>query len=84
MKEYRMDEIVYNGSGLKIMNVEPSYNIHICNLNGKKLILDFNTDKLIVSGDLEYDEAAKLFFDSLNYYFGGVIDKQVKEKLKEI
>ena len=48
------------------INVKQDYCIVIQNDLGKKLKLDFNTDKLIVTGDLEKSEAAERFFEHLN------------------
>lgn len=62
----------------------PNHQISINSPKGKNLILDFNGDKLKISGDLEYCEAAKTFFDSLDGFFKEAIDKQVKLRLAEI
>ena len=61
-----------------------SYNICLHNAEDKVLILDFNTDKLKISGDLPYDEAAKIFFNHVSKYFQEAINKQVEIRLKEI
>lgn len=63
---------------------EPNHTIVINNQNNtKSLTLDFNTGKLVVSGNLKQTEAAKIFFESLNGFFEQAINKQVEKRLKE-
>jgi len=61
-----------------------AHNIIISNKQGKELTLDFQGDKLKVFGDLKYDEAAKIFFDSLSSYFEDLIEQKVKERIQNV
>ena len=63
------DELYYIDKVESIDSTKPNHTIVIENNNGKQLILDFNTNKLKVSGDLDYDDAAKLFLDALKKQF---------------
>ena len=69
---------------LGIHNIEPAHNFIIENPNGKKLEIDFSTDDVVLSGDLKYSEAAKLFFNAVNSYFKELIDKEVEKRLLEL
>ncbi len=68
---------------MAIQDITPAHSIIINNPEGKELSIDFSGDKVIVTGELEYDEAAKLFFEALDSYFQDVIDKKVEERLLE-
>ena len=50
----------------KITNITPIYAIIIRSPKGKQSKIDFSGDKVTYSGDLPVDEAARLFFDSVN------------------
>lgn len=64
---------------------EEDYGITIYDKNTDKFLkLDMNTDKIITSGSLKYDEGAKIFFESLGKEFQKAITNQVNKKLKEI
>ena len=52
-----------------IGDVESAHIIRITNPKGKTLDMNFKGDKLIVSGDLKPNEAARIFFDNLDAYF---------------
>lgn len=54
-------------SSIKI--VEPNYTIQISNPSGKILLLDFNGDKLVTSGNLPLDEAARTMFELMFQYW---------------
>ena len=70
------EELYFDNEQDCSINVKQNYCIVIQNDLGKKLKLDFNTDKLIVTGDLEKSEAAERFFEHLNNYFLQFINKQ--------
>jgi len=50
-------------------SIEPTHTIVICSPENKTLTLDFNGEKLKTYGDLEYDKAAEIFFNSLDSFF---------------
>ena len=73
-------EIYFDESKVGVGDVQPSQSIQIEGKDGKKLTLDFGGDKLKTFGDLEYDEASKVFFDSLNFYFQKNLNKDCPHK----
>ena len=77
----------YDPTPRPIMSVTPSATIIIESPTGKKLTLDFETDKLIVIGDLEPDEAAQVFIEALdNMFFKRILEDKLtsyKQQVKE-
>jgi len=81
----RLEELTYEGyEGLNIKKIEPNHTIVIHSPSGKELILDFNGTRLKTSGDLKPDKAAKLFFDSLDWFFREAIENSKKEPKKSL
>ena len=69
--------------GMAVGDITPAHSIILNNPEGKELIIDFSGDKVIVTGELEYNEAAKLFFEALDSYFQDMVNKKVEERLLE-
>lgn len=63
---------------------QPNSTIEINNPEGKKLKLDFNGDKLVTSGDLPYDEASKIFIESLDGFFRERLDLERTRLRQEV
>ena len=78
---------IYRTYGIRDYTLtQPSASIIITSKDNKKLILDFNSsDTLRVSGDLPYDEAAKLFLEAVGGVYGAKCDslKRLREELKK-
>jgi len=66
-----------------IKAIEPSYTI-VIEAKDKELTLDFNEGKLKTYGNMKYDKASKLFFEGLDTFFQGAIDKRKKEFIKRL
>ncbi len=70
----------YNGTVGWYRDMEYSITI---NHKDKYLLLDWNSGKLIVTGDLEYDEAADKFLKSLGERFDNMITERAEELLEK-
>jgi len=60
--------------GKEILRIEPTYNILLYGPTGKKCVIDFSGDKVICTGDLPLDDAAKVFFEAV----GGLLTRYTK------
>jgi len=69
---------------VNVGSIRPTRNIIITG-NDKKLILDFSSDTLIVTGDMEMDEAAKKFIDYCKQVYQYKLDslENIIKKLKQ-
>ena len=61
------------------LNVDPVVNIVICTESGGELIMTFEDDELKITGDLDMNEAAKMFF---NEFLKPMADEYIAERLK--
>jgi hypothetical protein len=74
------NDLAYTSKDFSIRSIKPAHTIQITSPNKKSLTLDFNGDCLITYGDLDFDEASKIFFDSLDGFFRSRLDEE-KEKI---
>lgn len=61
-----------------------SETIEIHGEDGKELVLDFSTDKMKVSGTLELDKAAKIFFECVANQYLGLNDRIREQVIKKL
>jgi len=67
---------------LLVASIHPNHSIIITGSN-KKLYLNFNSGKLVVTGDMEMDEAAKKFMDYCKSVYAFKIDS-LENIIKEL
>jgi hypothetical protein len=68
------NNLTYTGN-ISLAEFKPNYNISFQNHAGEKVgTLDFNTDKLVFTGDAE--ESAKVFIDFIAKYFATRLEEE--------
>jgi hypothetical protein len=68
------NKLTYTGN-ISVADFKPNYNISFQNHAGEKVgTLDFNTDKLVFTGDAE--ESAKVFIDFIAKYFANRLEEE--------
>jgi len=68
----------------QIERIEQTNVIRLCNPKGKTLNLDFNGNCLVVSGDLDMDEAAEIFFSGLGTFFEKRLEEERERVRKDV
>ena len=77
------NDFVLNQPIITAANI-PFHMITLSNPEGLEAHIDFNGDKVVYTGDLDVDEAAKMFFDHvLKYYVGCNCAERLREEQEE-
>jgi hypothetical protein len=75
MERVDMENNLKHTGNISVSNLKPNYNISFHNHAGEKIgTLDFNTDKLVFTGDAE--ESAKVFIDFIAKSFAKRLEEE--------